>query len=705
MRNFHGIAVTRRVGVLLAFVTFVGTPALASAQTQPPARDTLPRDSLAPAMLPPVLVTALRTPFEIGRVPFAVSVSTRDAIQEARAGLALDEALRGIPGVQVDNRYNYALGERISIRGFGARAQFGVRGVKVLVDGIPATMPDGQTTLNHVDLGVIGRAEVVRGPASAAYGNAAGGVILLETQPPPAGPLRQELRVVGGGDGLLRTQSTTAGIRGRGSYLLHLSRLEYDGYRDFNAAENVQATARLGFEGERHALGVVAHLVSYEAQNPGALSDSLLKVDRSRAFPFNVQQRTGETGEHGQIGVTWRRSTPRGELRVAAHALSRRLDNPIPPRIIDLERGAYGLRAAYGVSTMLGGRELQWLVGGETELQRDDRRNFVNSSGERGALVLDQLERVGSISGFTQLAAPLTEALSILAGLRYDRFRFEVDDHLITETNPDDSGERLMHALSPSFGVSYSLGASTSMYANVATSFETPTTTELANDSERAGGFNPDLEPQRAVSLEAGVKGGLGTRGSFQLAVYRARIRDALIPFEVPQVPGRQFFRNAGSTVHRGVEVGATVLLHPWLTTRAAYSYTDARFATYQTATESHDGNRVPGVAPHRLEAALTARGEGEWFVTLESRHVSAVPVTDANSAESPAHTVTDLRGGPGVLRMGGVVLQPFLGLTNLTDERYNTSVVINAAGNRFFEPGPGRTLYVGLDLAFGASR
>ena len=655
-----------------------------------------------PVPLPEVVVNILRTPFSALEVPYAVAVTTRDEIQRAKPGLGLDEALVAVPGVQVDNRFNYALGERISIRGFGARAQFGVRGVKVLLDGIPATLPDGQTTLNQVDLSALGRAEVIRGPASALYGNAAGGVLQLETELPPPTPLTQEVGVVAGSDKLLRIHSTTGGQSGDASYLLNLSRLTYDGYRDFSAAENLHLNAKLGVRRADNEFRLIANFVDYDARNPGSLSDSLLRADRTQAFGFNRLQQTGEEGRQGQLGGSFRGTFAFGETELSGYALTRRIDNPIPPRIIGLERVAGGVRALLRTRLDPGTQRVQLTVGAESDLQRDDRENFDNERGERGDLLLDQRERVAGIGTFAQLSIQPLQRLNLLAGVRYDRITFEVTDRLVSSTNPDDSGERSMDAVSPSIGINYAVAEPLHLYANFASSFETPTTTELANRPSGAGGFNPELQPQRARSYEVGAKGRLGRRATYEVAAYRARIEDELISFEVPDVPGRQFFRNAGSAVHRGFEAASRIALVPDLIARTAYTYTDAVFDDYSTADASFDDNRVPGIAPHRLDVSISYDAPAGWFAGTETRVVSRTPVDDANQAYSSAYTVTDVRAGIEALRFGRIELAPFAGVTNLFDREYNTSVVINAFGARFFEPGPPRSFYVGLQAVFG---
>ncbi|MEW5930309.1 MAG: TonB-dependent receptor [Gemmatimonadota bacterium] len=684
----------RRLPVITAALLLA--PALAAAQA--PAPDTLPE-----VRLDTLAVRVLRTPLPLLRAPYAVSVAGEDEIRRARPGLALDEALGGIPGVQVSNRYNYALGERISVRGFGARAQFGVRGVRVLVDGIPATLPDGQTTLNHVDPGALGRVEVVRGPASALYGNAAGGVVQLVTAPPPAGPLGAEYRLVAGGDGLLRAQGAVGGTAGGWTYRAGGTRLRYGGYREHSEADNTLLHAQLGRRGARGELRLALSAVGYDALNPGSLSDSLLRVDRTRAFARNRVQRTGEEGRQAQAGLFWRGETGAGTLELSAHGVAREIDNPIPTSIIDLARRGGGARAAWSAARPLGAGALRWTAGAEAEAQRDRRRNFANREGERGALELDQRERVTGTAAFAQVAVPLAARLDALGALRYDRFRFAVDDRLpATAANPDDSGARTLDAWSPTLGLTLAATDAVSLYANAATAFETPTTTELANRPDRAGGFNPDLRPQRTVSYEAGAKGRLGARGAWELAAYTAAVRDALVPFEVEGAPGRQFFRNAGSARHRGVEAGASVSPLAGVTARLAYAWTDARFREYVAAGDTLDGNRVPGIAPHSLDARLGWTHPAGAFADAEVRHASAIPVDDANRFRSPAYTVADLRAGWQGARLGRVRATPFIGVTNLFGAEYNTSVVVNAFGRRFFEPGPGRTLYAGVSVGLG---
>ena len=677
-----------KAAVLVTVVLALAHAAAPRAAAQVRGDTTGTRDSVT--VLEPVRVDAPRIAGDQATAPHARSARLAADLPRGTPALALDDVLRAIPGVQVDNRFNYALGERISIRGAGARAQFGVRGVRVLVDGIPATLPDGQTSLNLVDLTTISRVEVLRGPVASLYGNAAGGAILVETEPPPRAPFGAAAMVAGGSHGLLRTRAAAGGTQGQLAWTASLSRVAYDGYRTHGDAENLYGSARVLWMGERDLVRVAFNAVDYDALNPGSLSDSLLRVDRSAAFRNNVAQRTGESGAQQQGGVQWRHHFGAHELELSGWGIARDLTNPIPARVIVVDRTAGGARLIHRGSLA----SLAWTAGIEHERQRDDRQNYVNESGSPAALVLDQLERVRGLGTFVQANVTLVPRVSVLGALRHDRTTFHATDRLVSDTDPDDSGSRGMSAVSPSAGVTLELPRAVMLYTNVGTSFETPTTTELANRPDAAGGFNPMLEPQRTISWEVGAR--RETTGvAAQLAVYRALVRDALIPFEVPDVPGRQFFRNAGRTATAGVEAGVSLEPLRQLRIDAAYTFTDARFRDYVVGEASFERKRVPGIAPHRSEVTTTWRTPRGW-AAIDLRHQARLPVDDANGAWSRAYALADLRAGVDGIEAGQTRFSLFAGVQNLLATEYNASVVVNAFGRRYYEPGPARTFHLG---------
>jgi iron complex outermembrane recepter protein len=440
-----------------------------------------------------------------------------------------------------------------------------------------------------------------------------------------------------------------------------------------------------------------------DSRNPGALSQQLLDENRFQALPLNVNQHAGKDERQAQVGLSWRREVADGGWEMTAFGISRNVVNPTGFNIIDLDRNAGGLRTIFRSAPLLGDLGLRLSVGADADLQRDDRQNWQNQQGERGNLNLDQFERVTNAAGFLQATAEPTPGLTLLGGLRYDWFRFSVDDRFITSTNPDDSGSRVMDALSPSIGLTYSFGDWLNLYGNVASSFETPTTTELANRPTGAGGFNPELDPQSAISYEIGTKGALARTATYQLSVYHADVRNELIPFEVPQAPTRQFFQNAGSTTRRGLEGALAFVPLRRTLLRGASTYTDARFDDFTVRGQSFDGNRLPGVSPHRLDVTVSYGTPGGHFAALEGRYASRTTANDLNDTFAPSYFVVDGRVALGGVRFRRLGVEPFAGMTNMFDTRYITALAVNATQGRFFEPGPGRSLFIGMSARVGS--
>ena len=667
--------------------------------------------------LPAISVSATRTTLPLAKVPLSVQILDRQQISRARPTWGLDEALGQVPGVFVANRYNFSLDQRISVRGFGSRSAFAVRGVKILVDGIPQTLPDGQGQLTNLELGDVDRIEVLRGSASTLFGNASGGVISIWTDPVPPQRTREDLRALAGwfqgGRTWNKWQSTTGFQVGSGGAQVTVSRLSYEGERDHSAADLRNLTSRLRLPlGTGWSLAAVAEVGDDpRADNPGALTQAELHANRDSAPAINLASHAGKDVTQAQGGVTLRHAfAAGGEAGVTVFGLTRELKNPTTFAYVDLSRRAYGARVT--LTRPVGRRRLapQLTTGLDFQRQRDDRVNFGNNAGRPGTTrSLDQLEHVTEVGPFVQGAVPLAARLTLTAGLRYDWVRFQVADHLVSASNPDDSGDRLMRSLSGSLGLAVNPAPEVTVYANAGSSFETPTTTELTNRPDTAGGFNPALDPQRAWTYEVGGRGTVGKRGDWSIAAFQADVTDELISYEVPSSPQRRFFRNAGSARHRGLELSAGLSLFTGLHLRAAYTYSDFRYVRYAFSPDTSpprvlDGRALPGIPKHALH--LTLRGEtgsirGAW-VEVETTGTSSILVDDALSLRTSPWWTTNVRlGWAG--RVGRTSLEPFVAANNIFNRLYIGSVVINAAQGRYYEPAPGRNVYLGLSVALGS--
>jgi iron complex outermembrane recepter protein len=628
-------------------------------------------------------ITVVRTAETAATVPFAVAFETRAPVEGAtEPGASLESVLRSLPGLWVADRENFALGERLSVRGMGARAGFGVRGVQVVLDGIPLTLPDGQTALSIVDPSLIRRVELVRGPASAFWGNGSGGVLFLGTIPVGHAPTRA--RVVGGSHGLLRTDVDAFGRGAMHQAGLAVSHVRRDGYRTYSAFEVTRARGFVVYDWmpgvEVTATGALEW--APEQQHPGALTAEEMATDPRQAQANFVSQSAGKSSSQGQLGVQVRAATGRGTVRGSVYGMARSMENPLPFAYIDLGRLVGGARL-----TLEGGDyPFRWALGADAGMQRDDRQNWANVGGERGTLTLDQFEMVATTAGFGQ-ASFSHGALTLSTALRYDRTRFSADNRLATSES-----DRSLGAWSTTLGASYQIGPAL-VFASASTSFETPTTTELVNRPDGGGGFNPELDPQRTRGAEVGARGAPYPTVFYDVALYRLAVRDQITPFEGED--GRTYYRNVEAARHDGTE-----LLLEWQPTsavRLGATYTWSRLV-FTEESGVLAGNRVPGVPEHRFVARSRYLHRG-LFSSLSLVAAGPTWADDANTARADGFTVLDLRAGHAGLPLGRVRLLPFVQIENVFDARYAGSVALNARAGRFYEPAAGRSFQVGLSV------
>jgi iron complex outermembrane receptor protein len=444
-----------------------------------------------------------------------------------------------------------------------------------------------------------------------------------------------------------------------------------------------------------------------EAQNPGSLTAAELAADPRQAEGQMIQRAAGKVVRQGQVGITNQWGRGARQFMVTVHGGGRALDNPLPFAVIDVDRRTAGI-GVQGVVPL--GERTRLTTGADAQWMWDDRRNFANCADtvpvavspdcpvagkQRGALTLEQEEDVRSVGPYAMLEARIGSRLTILTGIRADAVRYEVRDAIVTTDDPDDSGSRTLHAVSPMAGVLVRLAPAHAAYATVSSAFESPTTTELANRPDGSAGFNAELEPQRSLTVETGVKGILG-RVQYDVAGFETRVRDELVPFEAAGAAGRRFFRNAGRTRRRGLEAAARTTVGVM---QAGVSLTmfDFRYRDYTLDDVDYAGRRIPGVPRRRAQGYLTVRHR-DAYLTVEGTAASPMFADDANSVRSAGYGVIAARIGASGL-FGQRWLRPVLGVENLTDRVYAPSLVLNSARGRYYEPAPGRTLFAALTI------
>ena len=669
------------------------------------------------ARLDPVVVTVTRGHGQsVLKSPFALTVVQPDSARPGQRHTSIDETLFLIPGVAVTNRNNPSQDPRLSIRGFGSRSTFGVRGVRVLRDGMPLTLADGQTPLDYLSLESVGRVEVMRGAASALYGNASGGVVDIQSSLPSATPFLASGHQLMGSDGFLRSALDASGTSGHAFYLGDAAYSRTDGTRAHSRQRAITGFGRTGLSrGSTELSATLLALDNPLAENPGALTIDELKADPRRADALSVRRNARKAVHQVQIGVSADRSWSTGSAAVSAFGGARSLDNPLTFAVVEVGRHSYGASARASQLARVSGLDNRLSAGMDFQSQNDLRRNFAvcadtiplttptatcpSVSTDRGIVTLDQRELVSSVGVYLSDELSVGDRVALSAAIRADQVRFEVKDRLISSTNPNDSGHRSMAAITPILGAVFRVAPTHSLYANVAGAFETPTATELGNHPDGTAGINPDLDPQRSTTTEVGVKGFVGVHAHYDGALFSTSVRDELVPFEIPNSNGRRYFRNAGRTRRRGAEAGLDISSGPWSLT-GAYSYFDFRFVSFTNAGVVYDANTIPGVPKHHWQSAVKFSNR-LGFAIAEGEGATRALLDDANTLAAPGYAVANFRMGTAAFPRFPRV-SASAGVQNLFDRHYAASIAVNAARGKFFEPAARRNLFVVLTLASG---
>jgi iron complex outermembrane receptor protein len=684
---------------VLAFVVAAG--ALPHAGAQAPDAPATPVKGLT--------VTATRIPQPGFDVPAAIDVVDARAISEGKAQVNLSESLGRVPGIVVRNRQNYAQDLQVSSRGFGARASFGVRGVRLIADGIPATMPDGQGQAATFALASAERIEVLRGPFSSLYGNASGGVVQVFTADGPPEPTLG-LTALAGSYGTRKAGALAGGQSGAVNWLADLARFETDGYRDHSRALRDTANAKVAMPMAGGKLTLVANALHQpDTQDPLGLSRAQFEADPRQADPAATLFDTRKSIRQSQLGAVHELPlTEADTLQARLYGGTRRVvqflaqtgDTPLGSGgVVDLDRayGGAGLRWTHAFT--LAGGEATLTAGFDRDRLEERRRGYVNDFGRQGALRRDEDDRVANTDFFAQGEWRFSPAWRASLGARRSRVAFESRDYYVTGPNPDDSGSQSYSRTTPVAGIVFGASPQWNVYANAGEGFETPTFAELAYRPDGATGLNFALKPALSRHGEVGVKGRLAGGARVTAAIFRIDTRDEIVTNG--SSGGRTDFKNASRTRRDGLELSGESRLGAGFEAVLAATWLDARFTeAFTTGTPAvtvPSGNRLPGVPPVAIHGELVWRHAASGFhAGAEVHHAGRVFVNEANVDSAAAYTALNLRLGVEG-RAAGLLLKAFVRVDNVTDRRYAGSVIVAEARGRFFEPAPGRNTLVGF--------
>jgi iron complex outermembrane receptor protein len=687
-------------------------PLAADAQLKPPP----PKD----VALEEVVVTATRIEERSFDLPVSIDRVDRSVIREDRPQVNLSESLNRVPGVVVQNRQNYAQDLQISSRGFGGRSTFGVRGLRLIADGIPATMPDGQGQAATFNLGSADRIEVLRGPFSSMYGNAAGGVIQIFTADGPPEPTLSGGFFAGSYD-TWKLGAQFGGTSDRLNYIGDVSRFQTDGYRDHSFARRDQLNAKVKYDlGNRGVLTMIVNSLDQpETQDPLGLTGAQVAQNRRQAGTGAVDFNTRKSIAQTQAGLTYGLDVSASDrLEARAYSGDRQVTQylaiPLATQaaathsggVVDLDRGYGGAGLRWTHLAELGGTPLSASAGIDYDRQAERRTGFINNLGVVGALKRFEDDTVSNTDLYAQLEWQFAPRWNLLAGLRHSRVEFESVDYFIAPGNPNDSGSIAYSKTTPAAGLTFKLSPAVNLYGNLGRGFETPTFAELAYRADGTTGLNFALRPATSKHAEIGAKAKIGESMRVNAALFRIDVTDEIVVNT--NAGGRSTFKNAPGTRRDGFELAWNGRFLYGFEAAVAYTYLDATFTQPFTTVIStpsipvtvNAGSRLPGVPPQTLYGELIWRYAPAGFhAGVELRHNGKVYVNDPNTEAAGAYTVWNLRAGF-EQRGRNWRIAEFVRVDNVSDKQYIGSVIVSEANNRFYEPAPGRNYLVGVQAS-----
>lgn len=668
-------------------------------------------------VLPTLHVEATRTDTTYLQTP--ASVFRIDAPQvDTSSQVNLTEVVKGVPSLQIRNRENYAQDLQLSMRGFGARSTFGVRGIRLYVDGIPATMPDGQGQTSNIDLSSLDHVEVLTGPFSSLYGNSSGGTILTSTKE-GQGKDSIELSYSGGSHDKSRAglvlQGGTKGAN-EPSYVISSSYFDTDGYREHSGAEKVLNNAKLSWNlDDGSKINWVTNYVKIHADDPGGLTRADWENNPKQVVQNVLDYNARKEIDQIQTGLTWSKPiNDQHELYAMTYMGQRQVTqyqsipdtvqrNPNTPYqaggVIDFKRNYYGADFRWTGKELLPNTTLS--VGVALDAMKEDRQGYQNfndtgDKGVKGALRRDEDNTLWNIDPYLQASWQFLPTWRLDTGVRYSNVHYKSKDYYIVGLNGDNSGKTSYEEVLPSVALSWQITPEVLVYASYAKGFETPTFTEMAYPAQ-GGASTLDLKPSTSDTYETGLKS-QNQLGDFTLAVFQTKTKNDIVSAE--SFAGRSTFRNADKTLREGIEFAWNKKLWRDLTAIASYTYLDATFDSTVPAagkiSEIPEGNAIPGIAKKQAYASLAWQPSHGLYGGVEVQYMDKVYVNDTNSDAAPSYSVTSANVGYAWV-MGDWKVNSFARVDNLFDKNYAGSVIVNDGNGRYFEPADGRNWSAGL--------
>lgn len=654
-------------------------------------------DSLTTLRLQEVVVKSLKQSTAVAKFPGSISIRTIPTDFDGPKQ-SLQDYLTTLPGIVSFNAHNYAQDLRLSIRGFGSRSAFGIRGIQLIVDGIPETTPDGQSQLDNLPLGILSTIELIRGPSALRYGNASGGVLYLETQ--EAKSPRSHRLELGGGQFDARMLAYTGGAqREKTSILFHLNHREGGGYRQHSRHKTQLFNARFKhlFSSKAQLSAQLNAMHSPYAEDAGGQNLEEYTQNRRAARDRNLHFQSGEKVSQVKAGLGFAYTTSNISIKSYGFYTYRLFDGKLPfdyGGIVDLQRKYYGQGTDLKVNYSTGEFTMETLFGYAFLAQDDQRKRFINRNGALGNLTLNQLESFQRFGSFV-IQQIQYKRWTVNGGIRWDNNHLELTDSFLS--NDDASDQRNLIAWSPKVGVSYRLTQSLYGFASQAKSYETPTLSELSADPNGGGGFNDLLTTQIAKNTEFGLKFSTKrTQGT--LTYYSITTQNDLVPYTLSQFPGRTFYQNSGTTQRKGFEFDLHHQLNPNTSIEMTLNTTQFTYTNFRQDDRSFNGKTLPGIPKAFGAIVLTRRWNERWKVSWNRSYRGELYANNANTTRVDGFWVDQVALSH-AFNLWNTQSLLTLGCANLLNVLYSDNIRINAFGGRFYEAAPTRRVYLRFTL------
>jgi len=647
------------------------------------------QDSIQKIDLENVIVKSTKINSTIQQAPLSVTLKSFREEKNFNSQSSFSDFTRNTPGLFTSSSNNFSQDLRISIRGFGARSAFGIRGIKLIVDGIPETTPDGQSQLDNLPLGLVSSVEILRGPNANLYGNSSGGVISINTLTDSSEKYYRNSGIFGAYQ-YQSLQKTRILDWNSSSLIIHYDKRRSNGYRDQSGYKSNILNLKYinDLDNNNKIVWQINYTDSPYAYDSGGLKLSEVENDRRQARKNNIDYDTYEKVKHLKTGVSWNHKRSENSFFDSYFFYQKRdFFTKLPFNfggIISLDRDYYGLGTKYTKKYYLDNRKKTLVLGLDYLNQSDDRKRYKNDFGVQGEMTFDQIEQFKSTGLFMLSQTNYDSGLLVRYGIRYD----------INDIGTDSSSSIILDKLNPSVGLSYKVNSNDNIFFSFGTSFETPTLNELSNNPNGVG-LNEDLKSSSSLNYEVGWRKALSNL-TLEAIAYAISSENEILPYELEQFPGKNFYQNVGSTSRYGIELNSQLSFKGGRI-NLSYTLSKNKFEDFIIDNNNLADNLIPGIPSQMLDLDLIFKLSRGRSLIISNKLIGERYADNANETLVSSYNLLNIKYSKDILSNSEV----FLGLNNAFNQEYFDNIRINAFGNRYYEPAPKRNFYFGVNFSF----